>query len=142
MKATAAALAALSELYADLEREQAKASPRCDLKGDCCDFDRTDHVLFATGLELAYARRSGGDRPLPDAQEQHCPFFRAGRCHLRAGRPLGCRVYFCDPSYADRMRELAERYHRRVVAIHEQHKIPYRYRRFVQAIREPEAPPA
>jgi hypothetical protein len=31
-----------------------------------------------------------------------------GLCTARAARPLGCRIYFCDPAYQDRMAEITE----------------------------------
>ncbi len=126
----------LAALYAELAREIDATRVRCDLSGVCCDFEKSGHVLFATDLEVDYARTHGGDL-VPDAPAKSCPFFVRGRCDLREGRPLGCRVYFCDPAYADKMHELSERYHRRVVAIHERHGIGYRYGRFIDRIRDP-----
>jgi Fe-S-cluster containining protein len=130
-----AAFAELEQVYDALQREVAAAGVACDLRGHCCDFARSGHVLFATDVEVAYARAHGGD-PVPDAAAGQCPWFRGGRCHLRAGRPLGCRVYFCDPRYADKMNEIAERHHRRVVEIHRTHGLSYRYSMFVHTIRE------
>lgn len=134
MTAIDAALADLADLYAELEQTIRSAAPVCELSGVCCDFERADHTLFATDLEVEHARRSTAD-PLPDAPAHTCPYHQGGRCHLRAGRPLGCRVYFCDPSFARRMPEIAEEYHRRLVAIHERHGLTYRYRPFIQSIR-------
>jgi len=126
----------LEQVYADLEAEIG-GTVRCDLRGLCCDFEKAQHVLMATGLEVDYARTHAPDTIDPTAApEKSCPYFVQGTCHLRDGRPLGCRVYFCDPAYADRMNEVAERYHRRVVAIHERHGLDYRYRPFVVAVRE------
>lgn len=135
MNVPAEAFADLERLYAALEEETRRRNPRCELSGRCCDFKRSGHELFATDLETAYARAHGGASP-PAAAPGDCPFHRGGRCHLRDGRPLGCRVYFCDPAYRDAMPEVAERHHRGVVAIHERHGLEYRYRRFVEAIAE------
>jgi hypothetical protein len=132
-----AALLALSAIYRELEAELAVHAPRCELSGRCCDFKGAGHELFATELEVEWARRHAAPerRGLREDSEL-CPFHVAGRCELRAGRPLGCRVYFCDPRFAAAMPELAERYHRRVVALHEEHGLRYRYARFVRSIRE------
>lgn len=131
-----AALAELEQVYQDLAREVDAAAVRCDLSGVCCDFERSGHVLFATELEVEYARRHGAS-VVPEAPAVACPFFVDRRCELRNGRPLGCRVYFCDPNYAEKMHELAERHHRRVAEIHERHRIGYRYDRFIDRIRRP-----
>ena len=38
-----------------------------------------------------------------------CPWQdRLGRCTAREARPLGCRIYFCDPSYQSVAPELSE----------------------------------
>lgn len=129
------ALEALDRVYRDLAAEVGGSGVRCDLKGLCCDFEAAGHVLFATDLEVEWARRNGG-ADVPDAPAGSCPWFVRGTCRLREGRPLSCRVYFCDPRFADTMHALAERYHRRVVAIHERFGLPYRYARFVETVRE------
>lgn len=127
--------AELEALYAELDAEVRSTAVRCDLRGVCCDFEKAGHVLYATDVEVEFARRNGGAHP-PEAAPTACPFFQRARCTLRDGRPLGCRVYFCDPAYADAMHELAERYHRRVVQLHEAHGVAYRYAPFVRTIRE------
>lgn len=128
------ALESLAILYRELDAELALHRPRCELSGRCCDFPTAGHELFATDLEVTFARRAA--ETVPAAPERLCPFWRMGRCELREGRPLGCRVYFCDPGFAAAMPEIAERFHRRIVALHESHGIPYRYRRFVSSVRE------
>jgi hypothetical protein len=42
-------------------------------------------------------------------------------------KPLGCRVYFCDPTAQGWQQELSERTLAMVRAIHERHGVPYRY---------------
>lgn len=125
----------LKALYDALDVEVRATAVRCDLRGLCCDFAKAGHVLFATDVEVEYARAHGGAKP-QDAAPDACPYFQGGQCRLRDGRPLGCRVYFCDPGYAAAMQELAERYHRKIVQLHEAHGVPYRYDRFVRTIRE------
>ena len=48
-------------------------------------------------------------RPLDDGAT--CPWQDgAGRCTARGARPLGCRVYFCDPSYEGQAEPLTEEF--------------------------------
>lgn len=133
------ALHALAALYARLDAEVTAAAPRCQMSGRCCDFPTSGHRLMASTLETAYARdRAGG--AVPDAPSGLCPWHVEGTCRLRDGRPLGCRVYFCDPAWAERMPRVYETYHRAVRALHERHGVPYRYETFVDAVRvEPAA---
>jgi hypothetical protein len=48
---------------------------------------------------------------------------------------LGCRIYFCDPAYKDRMGPLYEKYHARLKEIHLKHEIPYRYEELLRSLR-------
>lgn len=129
-----AALAGLAELYSELEREIAALAPRCELSGRCCDFPRSGHVLYATDLELAHLRgtlplRSGGDPAL-------CPWWEQGRCTARDGRPLGCRLYFCDPKRQVELEALSLRVHARLKQLHDASGAAYRYSPFVRRVRE------
>lgn len=129
------ALAELGDVYLALAGDIKGVGVQCDLRGLCCDFDRSGEVLMATDLEIQFSRKNGGHDP---ALVPHgaCPWFQNGTCGLRQGRPLGCRTYYCDPEHTEETRELAESYHRKVVGIHERYGIPYRYTRFVDAVRK------
>jgi Fe-S-cluster containining protein len=127
-----AAFERLEALYAELDRVVAAAAPRCDLSGRCCDFESSDHVLFATELEAHYLLdRSGAWAP----NGPLCPFWKSRLCSARHGRPLGCRIYFCDPAHRDRMPALYERFQARIRAIHDEHGLEYRYAPLVDTLR-------
>jgi hypothetical protein len=52
-------------------------------------------------------------RPLDDGLT--CPWQDdRGHCVARSARPLGCRVYYCDPGYQGRAEELTERFLKRL----------------------------
>jgi len=127
---------ALSELYARVDEVLAEARPRCEMSGRCCDFPTSDHQLWATDLESAHALECAGG-VVPDAPSGLCPWHVEGTCRLRDGRPLGCRLYFCDPSWADSMAAVYERFHAELKALHTGADIPYSYRPFVEAVRDP-----
>jgi len=120
----------LAELYARLDQEVAAGGARCELSGRCCDFPRSEHVLYASGLEGDYAQAAAGG-VIPAAASGTCPWFVEGRCGLRAGRPMGCRIYFCDPSWADEMTTVYETFHAELKQLHERHGRSYVYARFV-----------
>ena len=135
---TSDARAELAALYERLEAELEVRRPRCELSGRCCDFATSGHRLYATDLESAYARAATGGAPA--APSGSCPWYVDGLCRNRSGRPLGCRVYFCDPGWAAEMPGVYERYHAELRALHERHGLSYRYRPFVEAAREEETP--
>jgi len=138
---TAPAAAALDALYAELTKELARIKPSCQLSGRCCRFAEYGHSLFVTTLELERLTTLHG--PPPEMIGESCPYQTAdGGCGAREGRPLGCRVYFCDPTYEAQMPELTERYHARLQQIHRQHDVPYRYGEFLAGLRSWPADPA
>jgi hypothetical protein len=125
----------LAALYARLDAELAARNPRCELSGRCCDFPRSGQRLYATAPETDYALDAAGGRA-PPAPSGLCPWWVDGRCGNRAGRPLGCRIYFCDPAWESEMPRVYERYHAELRALHERHGLDYRYAPFVDAVRE------
>lgn len=132
---SSAAFAELAELYARVDAEVAGHAPRCEMSGRCCDFPRSDHRLYASALETAFARDRAGGR-VPAADSGLCPWHVDGLCTLRDGRPLGCRLYFCDPNWADTMPRVYERAHAEILALHERHGVSYAYAEFVHAVRD------
>lgn len=126
----------LTELYARVDEVLAAHKPRCEMSGRCCDFPTSGHELFATDLESAFALEAAGG-VVPDAPSGLCPWHVEGTCRLRDGRPLGCRLYFCDPDWAEPMPAVYERFHQELKALHEATGVPYLYRRFVEAVRDP-----
>ncbi len=89
-------------MYRDLDAEVAGPAPVCLVSGLCCRFEEYGHTLFVSAPEMAIllADAPPPSRPLDDGAT--CPWQDArGRCTAREARPLGCRVYFCDPTYQD-----------------------------------------
>ena len=132
--AEASAQAALGQLYRDLEKEVARVQPRCELSGRCCDFKTSNLTLFATDLEIRWleARTAAGEQPDPEL----CPHYVNKLCEARDGRPLGCRVYFCDTSTQVEMEQLSERFHQRLKQIHDECEVDYSYQPFVRRLRD------
>lgn len=122
----------LELVYERIAREVEARRPRCDASGRCCHFEAWGHRLYVTGLEAAYlvsrldraltredvalAREAGG-----------CPFQVGLLCSVHPLRPLGCRVYYCDPTAEGWQQELSERMLGEIRAIHDWHGVGYRY---------------
>ncbi len=121
--------AALRELYADLEADVARAGPTCALSGRCCRFEEYGHTLFLSAPEAALllADAPPPSRPLDGGAT--CPWQNdQGHCTAREARPLGCRIYYCDPAYQDRATELSETYLARLKRLTEALQLPWDYR--------------
>lgn len=113
-------------LYQDLDREVAAAGPVCVASGRCCRFKEYGHVLFLSSLEadVLLAQAPPYDQPVsPD----FCPFQKGNLCTARAPRPLGCRVYYCDPAYQETGNRLTEKYLHRLKELARAHGVAWCY---------------
>ena len=119
----------LRRLYDELDAEVAALAPVCRLSGRCCRFAEYGHTLFLSAPEFALllADAPPPSRPLDDGQT--CPWQdQAGRCDAREARPLGCRVYFCEPSaYQGPSHALSESYIARLKALADSGGLPWGY---------------
>ncbi|GIW86265.1 MAG: hypothetical protein KatS3mg108_0589 [Isosphaeraceae bacterium] len=102
---------ALQALYGDLDDAIARAGPVCQLSGRCCRFQEYDHRLYLSELEAAYLIHTATPPLRPLDAGATCPWQDSkGLCTAREARPLGCRVYYCDPHYHDEGPRLSELY--------------------------------
>jgi hypothetical protein len=128
-----AALEALGTLYRQVELRIAEQNPRCSMDGACCRFTTSGLNLFVTPLEVAYLIHKSGPPPRPP-MEGICPYQEDARCGAREGRPLGCRIYFCDPGMKEVMPGIYEPCHQEIMALHNRHGLRYSYLELVQAL--------
>lgn len=114
------------QIYADAEREVAAAGPVCVASGRCCRFKEWGHTLFLSSIEadLLITEAPAYEQPV---SEDFCPFQKEKLCTAREPRPLGCRVYFCDPNYQTRSHEITEKYVRRLKDLAATHDIAWHY---------------
>ncbi|MCX7700094.1 MAG: hypothetical protein N2039_04395 [Gemmataceae bacterium] len=116
----------LLQLYAEVDAEVQAAGPRCDQSGRCCRFTEWGHVLFLSSLEAEHLLASAPafSRPVsPDG----CPFQVDRLCTAREVRPLGCRIYFCDPTYQETGQRIMERAIQRLKRLYEEEGLPWHY---------------
>lgn len=118
--------AQVQELYADVDREVAAAGPVCVASGRCCRFKEYGHVLFVSNLEadVLLAAAPPYERPVT---ADYCPFQKGNLCTAREPRPLGCRVYYCDPNYQETGNRLTEKYLHRLKALAREHGVEWLY---------------
>ena len=114
------------ELYREVDQNVAAAGPVCVASGRCCRFKEYGHVLYLSNLEadVLLANAPSYEKPVsPD----FCPFQRENLCTARAPRPLGCRVYYCDPNYQETGNRITEEYLHRLKELAREHGVDWHY---------------
>jgi hypothetical protein len=94
-------------VYSAVDAAIAAAVPRCDASGRCCRFTEYGHTLFISAFEAELLFIGALEKHGPFSRDS-CPYQVNGLCTAREHRPLGCRIYFCDPTFQERMLEIAE----------------------------------
>jgi hypothetical protein len=129
---------AMREFYAETDRLIAEQPATCWNKGECCRFGQFGHRLYVTALEVCYylagiespcqvdptsdlTMQTGS--PLQDV----CPHAHGGKCHVRDWRPMGCRVFYCDPKAREWQGPFTEERLARLRAMHAELHVPYFY---------------
>jgi hypothetical protein len=125
------------ELYREVDREVAQAGAVCVASGRCCRFKEYGHVLFLSNLEAEVLLASAPRYEKPAASD-FCPFQKDNLCTAREPRPLGCRVYYCDPSYQETAGRITEKYLQRLKDLADAHGLEWRYAPLHQFLNHPE----
>jgi Fe-S-cluster containining protein len=114
------------EIYREADAAVAAAGPVCVASGRCCRFKEYGHTLFLTNLEadVLLAAAPAFEQPV---SSDFCPFQKNNLCTAREPRPLGCRVYFCDPAYQERSHQITETYLRQLKALAAEHGLQWEY---------------
>jgi hypothetical protein len=114
------------ELYREVDAAVAAAGPVCVASGRCCRFKEYGHTLFVSNLEADVLLASAPPYDKP-ASTDFCPFQKDNLCTAREPRPLGCRIYYCDPDYQETGNRISEEYLRRLKRLAEEHGVEWRY---------------
>src|SRR5947209_17794473 len=94
-------------IYREADAATASHAPVCESSGRCCRFTEYGHTLFLCELEADVLLDTAPPFVGPVTADG-CPFQVGGLCTARDERPLGCRVYFCDPQFQDAMPRIIE----------------------------------
>jgi len=116
-------------LYADLQVEIDRRQPLCVMSGRCCRFDEYGHQLYVTTAELAaFMSELADKKPVqPPPGSGGCPFQTGKICRVHLIRPMGCRIFFCDPTATEWQQAIYEQFHARLKKLHRDLSIPYSY---------------
>jgi Fe-S-cluster containining protein len=118
---------AVDRVYAELQEQIDLRRPICVVSGRCCRFEEFGHRLYVTTLELARFKMDLQAPERPPWDGKGCEFQAGKLCSVRAIRPFGCRIFFCDATSTDWQQELYERLHARLRTLHEELGVPYHY---------------
>lgn len=126
------------QLYQEVDREVASAGPVCVASGRCCRFKEYGHVLYLSNLEadVLLAAAPAYEQPV---SADFCPFQEGNLCTAREPRPLGCRVYYCDPSYQETGNRITEKYLQRLKQVANDNGIEWLYAPLHHFLNHPEA---
>lgn len=135
-------------VYRDVATELAGLNVSCKACGTCCRFARFGHCLFVTSPELVCFARQWRSLPAESAAElvarlasstldpgEACPLQSAEACPVRAIRPLGCRIFYCDKPLAARLNAFYERMQQRMKDLCAATGLPYRYLEWTSSLR-------
>lgn len=118
----------LRELYEELDRDVASLGPKCALSGRCCRFLEYGHTLFVSTAEVEFLVDFAPAPSGPLDQGATCPWQDSrGHCTARESRPLGCRIYHCDPAFEEDLHRLSERFIDRLKRLSTKHNIAWNY---------------
>lgn len=125
------------ELYHEVDQAVAAAGPVCVASGRCCRFKEHGHTLFLSNLEAAVLL-AGAPAYTPPVSSDYCPFQQGTLCTAREPRPLGCRIYYCDPAYQETGNRLSEESLHRLKQLAEAHGMAWRYAPLHHFLNHPE----
>src|SRR5690606_15972402 len=112
-----------------------------------CRFGRFGHRLYVTALEVVYylaiageaatAERSEatGSGLIPLITEDVCPHAPGGKCQARSRRPLGCRIFYCDPAAQHWQGPLTEDLLGELRRLHDELQVPYFYAEWLTVLK-------
>src|SRR5262249_44905268 len=114
------------EIYREADAEVRAAGPVCVASGRCCRFKEYGHVLYISNLEADVLLSAAPPYEKPVSAD-FCPFQKDKLCTAREPRPLGCRVYYCDPNYQETGNQITEKYLHRLKDLAREHGVDWGY---------------
>ena len=124
----------MTRFYAKVDRMIESHGPTCWNRGACCQFGRYGHKLYVTSAELAYFVRGLGGHFRVPSNDTACPYQIQGQCTAREYRPLGCRIFYCDPDAQHWQNDAYERQLKELKSVSEDYGIDYHYCEWLSAL--------
>lgn len=123
---------AIGRIYGQITDRLRSIAPRCERSGRCCQFEEFGHRLYVTTAELAaFVAQAKLRKELTEYSARPdggaCRYQLGKLCQAHEIRPMGCRIFFCDPTKDQQLNELYEQMHRQLKDLHDRLRIPYYY---------------
>lgn len=131
-------VAAMERFYERVEQRITALAPTCWNKGECCRFAQFGHRLYVTALEVVYYLAKG--EAAAGIPEGVCPHAHDGKCHARDRRPLGCRLFYCDPNAQQWQGPLSEFFLQELRNMHQELGVDYFYAEWLHVLRILQSP--
>ncbi len=126
----------LKNIYQELDAEVAGHKTVCRACGTCCNFEKFDHILFASRLEVNYIINNL-NKPLPALDDGFCPFQAGAECGIRDLRTLGCRVFYCNEQYnRNASPDIYNKYYRKIKGLALKHNRDWKYKPLIGHLRD------
>ncbi|MBE0537010.1 MAG: hypothetical protein IH624_15205 [Phycisphaerae bacterium] len=117
---------AVADVYTWIDAQIAASKATCRACGRCCDFERYDHRLFVTSVELMHFCETVPEPQLRRMPAGVCPYQVDGTCSVYTSRFAGCRIFSCS-GQAETQSRLSEEASARFKQICERFNVPYAY---------------
>ncbi len=127
--------------YAAADAAVRAAGPRCDASGRCSRFTEYEQTLFLSHFQAELLLEAAPPYEKPVTRDG-CPFQVNNLCTARDARPIGCRVYFCDPAYQETGSQITEAAVAALKAVADAHDTGWRYAPLHVFLNEAERPAA
>lgn len=121
----------MRDAYTELDREISMQPGHCWIKSACCQFGVYEHRLYVTAIEVCYYLSLQTPGPITG---DSCPHLVDGLCAARDARPVGCRIFYCDPKAQHWQGPMTESYLARLKEMHEQFGLDYFYADWMEVV--------
>lgn len=120
----------LESLYKNLGQDLKQLPQPCTTCGNCCNFQKAEHRLYVTSLEMAYLLEHAPNFNPHLLEKDICPYQLNHLCSVRNHRMLGCRTFFSKHKAEDRIRfeTIHEKYLAKIRIIYKEEQLKWEYK--------------
>ncbi len=122
------------QMYRQLDRKIKSFGNKCDNCKRCCNFQESKLDLFVSNIEFSYFVMNVSESIVPEGNV--CPYLSQSGCSVREFRPIGCRIYFCNPNEGYLQSDIYESSLNDIKKFVGELGLPYGYYRWINVLEE------